>query len=122
MRAKFGWAVLSVAALALAPAAVPAAGEGDISNEELLQKIQSARTRADHEEISLIYEKRATADRAAAEEHRRMASLYKRSDPSRVDRSAFKTMAIHCYNLVQMYTRAAKEHSALSELHREAVR
>lgn len=113
MRAKLEWAVLSVAALALAAAAVPAAGEGGISHEELMHDVQTARTRADHEEIALIYEKQASADLAAAEDHRRMASQYNRFDPSRVDRSTLKTMAIHCHNLVELYTGAAKEHSAL---------
>jgi hypothetical protein len=114
--------MLGAAALGFAVAAMPAAGEGGISQEELMEKIQNARTRMDHEEIALIYEKQVNADLAAAEEHRRMASQYKMSDPSRVDRSAFKTMAIHCYNLVELYMGAAKEHSALAALHREAAR
>ena len=122
MRSKLGRTMLSAAALGFAAAALPAAGEGGISQEELIQKIQNARTRADHLEIALIYEKQASADLAAAEEHRRIASQYKRSDPSRTDRSTFKTMAIHCYNLVELYTGAAKENSALAALHREAAR
>lgn len=122
MRSELRRTMLSAAALVFAAAALPAAGESGVSQEELMQKIQSARTRADHEEIASIYEKQASADLAAAEEHRRMASQYKMSDPSRVDRSAFKTMAIHCYNLIELYTGAAKEHSALAALHREAAR
>ena len=122
MRSNLGRTMLSAAALVFAVAALPAAGEGGVSQEELIQKIQNARTRADHLEIALIYEKQASADRAAAEEHRRMASQYNRLDPSRIDRSTLKTMAIHCYNLVELYTGAAKEHSALAALHREATR
>jgi hypothetical protein len=121
MRAKFRWALLSASALALAAAAFPAAGEGGISNEELMHKIQSARTRADHEQIALIYEKQATADLAAAEEHRRMGSYYQGVDPRGAGRGTFGSMAVHCNNLVGLYTRAAKEHSALATLHREAA-
>jgi len=122
MHSELRRTILTTAALGLAAAVLPAAGEGGISDEELLHSIQSARTRADHEEIALIYEKQLSADLAAAEEHRRMASQYKMADPARVDRSTFKTMAIHCYNLVEIYTRAAKEHAALAALHREAAR
>jgi len=122
MHSKLRRTLLGAAALGFAAAAVPAAGEGGVSQEELIHKIQYARTRADHEEIALIYEKQASADLAAAEEHRRMGSRYKQFDPSGVDRSTFASMAVHCNNLVELYTGAAKEHSALAALHREAAR
>ena len=121
MRARFGWAVLSAAALALAAAAFPAAGQGEVSHEELMYKIQSARTRADHEAIASIYEKRASAELATADDHRRMANMYKSMDPTGAGRGTSAGMISHCNNLVESYTKAAKEHSALAKLHREAA-
>lgn len=122
MRSKLGRIMLGAAALGFAAAALPAAGEGGVSQEELIQKTQNAHTRADHEEIALIYEKQVGADLAAAEEHRRMGSQYRKLAPSDVDRGTFASMAVHCNNLVELYTGAAKEHSALAALHREAAR
>jgi hypothetical protein len=122
MRAKYGSVLLSAATLCIAAAALPAAGDDNVNHDRLMHDVQAARTRADHEEIALSYEKQASADLAAAEEHRRMGSQYRKFAPSGVDPSTFASMAIHCNNLVELYTSAAKEHSALAALHREATR
>lgn len=122
MRAKYGSVLLSAATLCIAAAALPAAGDDNVNHDRLMHDVQAARTPADHEEIALSYEKQASADLAAAEEHRRMGSQYRKFAPSGVDPSTFASMAIHCNNLVELYTGAAKEHSALAALHREAAR
>jgi len=121
MQPALKWAMSSAAALVLATAAFTAAGADAISHEELMHKIQAAKTRADHEEISAIYEKQASADLAAAENHRRMESFYKGIDATGGGRSNFGQMAIHCKNLADGFGRAAKEHTALAALHRKAA-
>lgn len=121
MHAVLRWALTSATALVLATAAFTAAGAETISHEELMHKIQAAKTRADHEEISAIYEKQASADLAAAENHRRMESFYKGIDATGGGRSNFGQMAIHCKSLAEGFGRAAKEHSALAQLHRKAA-
>ena len=121
MRAKFRWPLLSASALALAAAALLAAGAEVISNDQLMQKIKSARTPEDHEYIALIYEEQASAGLVAAEEHRRMGNFYKGVDPTGAGRATPLNMAVHCSNLIDVYTRVAKEYSALAKLHREAA-
>ena len=121
MHAVFRWALLGATALALATGAFAAAGADAISHEELMHKIQAAKTRADHEEISAIYGKQASADLAAAENHRRMEKFYRGIDATSAGRSNFSQMAIHCKSLAEGYSRAAKEHSALAQLHRKAA-
>lgn len=120
MRAISRWIVSSAVALALAAGAFIAAGAEPISHDQLMHKVQSAKTRADHEEIAAIYEQQAATDRAAAENHRRMERLYKGFDPSQGGRASGQ-MALHCKNLAEGYARAAEEHGALAQLHRKAA-
>ena len=119
MRAISGWIMSAAAALVLAASAFNAAA-AEVSHDQLMHKIQNAKTRADHEEIAAIYEQQASADRAAAENHRRMERLYKGFDPSQGGRGSGQ-MAVHCKNLAEGYARAAEEHSGLAQLHRKAA-
>ena len=120
MHAISRWIVSSAAALVLAASAFNAAGADTISHDQLMHKIQNAKTRADHEEIAAIYEQQASSERAAAENHRRMERLYKGFDPTQGGRSSGQ-MAVHCKNLAEGYARAAEEHSALAQLHRKTA-
>ncbi|MBK7000529.1 MAG: hypothetical protein IPH35_11375 [Rhodoferax sp.] len=45
-------------------------------SSQLLQRIESARTPADHESLAQYYEGEATATRTRAAEHRKMAKTY----------------------------------------------
>jgi hypothetical protein len=119
MTAIARWIVWSAAALVLAAGAASVA-QADVSHEKLMHMIQSAKTGADHEEIAAIYEQQARADRAAAESHRRMESLYKGIDPTAGGRGSGQ-MALHCKNLAAGFARAADEHDALAKLHRQAA-
>lgn len=121
MRAIPKWVASSLTALVLATAASIAVSAEMISHDELMQKIHAARTAADYEAIAAIYDTRATADLAAAEEHRKMANFYKGIDPTGGTRSTFGSMAVHCSALVDAYTRAAKENTKLAELQRKAA-
>ena len=53
--------------------------EGPLRPTALEQKIEAARTRADHEEIASVYEQQAGADKAEGERHRSLARAYGRS-------------------------------------------
>lgn len=46
------------------------------ASPQLIQRIESARTPADHESLAQYYEEEATAARARAAEHRKMARTY----------------------------------------------
>jgi hypothetical protein len=107
-------AVLAVAMLTL----VGCAAEAPVKPAGLEQKIETARTRADHEEIASLYEQQAGTDKAAAERHRRLARTYERSW---TDRGGQTNMARHCENLARTYQQAAEENLALAKEHRQAA-
>ena len=102
---------------------VPAfnAAAADVSHEQLMHKIQTAKTRTDHEEVAAIYEQQARTDRAASEEHRKMEQLYRGFGQSEAGRASPGQMAAHCKNIAAGYARAADEHDALAKLHRQAA-
>ncbi len=76
--------------------------------------LETARTRADHEEIAAWYEREAGSaeDRAAA--HRRMRNAYALPEPG-YGSAAFVE---HCQNLILRYQQAAEGNLALAQLHR----
>ena len=113
------WLVASVTTLVLAAIAFTAAAQ-NISHEELMHKIQQAKTRAEHEEIAGMYEQEARNERNAADEHRKTESLYKNFDPSAGGRNPGQ-LARHCKNIADTYERAAHEHEALAALHHQAA-
>ena len=107
-------AVLAAAILTLGGCAA----YGPVKPAGLEQKIEAARTRADHEQIASLYEQQAGADKAAAERHRGMALAYGRSWTYRGGQG---NMAPHCENLARTYQQAAEENLALAKEHRQAA-
>lgn len=108
-------AVLPAALLVLSGCAV----EGPVKPAGLEQKIESARSRSDHEEIASLFEQQAGVDKAAAERHRGLARAYARSGNPRVP--ANPGMISHCENLARTYGQAADENLALAKMHRQAA-
>ncbi len=81
------------------------------------QKIQSAHTRAEHEEIASEYEKQAEVDKTTAKAHQNMAQTYRYySGPKSTNPGA---IASHCNNLAKLYQQAAEENIELAKLHRQ---
>lgn len=85
------------------------AGEAPVKPAGLEQKIEAARTRADHREIAAVYARQAGVDKEAVERHRGLARAYERgwvwSGPpggsaSRV-RGENQSLAAHCENLAR---------------------
>jgi hypothetical protein len=87
------------------------------ASPELLQRIESARTRADHESLAAYYDQQAAASRSSADEHRRMAKSYgmKALNP----RGSGPYMTDHCEGLVTKYEGIAAEFSAMAAGHRQ---
>ena len=102
------------------------ATEWPVKPAGLEQKIEAARTRADHREIAAVYEQQAEGDSVAAERHRGLARAYERgyiAGGSRVRGSSTarrenKSLAAHCENLARIYQQAAEENLALATAHR----
>lgn len=86
------------------------------SSPELLQKIESASTRSDHEALATYYDQQAAAARALAAEHRKMARSYQgmlgggRGGAS---------MPSHCNAIVRNQEGIAVEYEAMAAGHRK---
>jgi hypothetical protein len=81
---------------------------------ELLQKIESAGTRADHETLAVYYENRGAAARDIAARHRRLAATYQArlaSSPVAADAVA------HCLAIARRQESIASEYEGLAEGH-----
>ena len=105
-------AVLAAAILTLGGCAA----EGPVKPGGLEQKIEAARTRADHEEIASLYEQQAGADKAEGERHRGLARAYGRSWTYK---GGHANLARHCENLARTHQQAAEENLALAKAHRQ---
>lgn len=117
------WLVLAAAVLILG--GCPA--EGPVKSAGLEQKIEAARTRADHQEIAAAYEQQAGVDREAMERHRTLARAYEQGwvwAPPRVGGASSaprenQSLIAHCENLARIYQQAAEENLALAKQHRQ---
>ena len=100
--------------------------EGPVKPVGLEQKIQAARTGADHQEIAVVYEQEAQRGKAAAEQHRGLARAYEQGwvwNPPRVGGASSaqrvnQSLIAHCENLARLYQQAAEENLALAREHR----
>jgi hypothetical protein len=102
------------------------AAEGPVKPAGLEQKIEAARTRADHQEIAAGYVQQAGVDKEAVERHRNLARAYERGgvwggpqvgSVSSVRRGN-QILVAHCENLARIYQQAAEENLALATEHR----
>jgi hypothetical protein len=108
-------ALLAAALLVLSGCAV----EGPLKPAGLEQKIESARSRSDHEEIASLFEQEAGVDRAAAAmRHRGLARAYDR--PGALGGNG-PAMGTHCRNLARTYEQAAEENLVLAKMHRQVA-
>ena len=106
------WAAL---ALTMSLTLVGCASGPAASTPELLQKVESARTRADHEALTTYYVKEAESARASADLHRKMARSYQARSDSRI----VQGMSSHCNRLVESFTGVAAEYDAMAAGHRQ---
>lgn len=105
-------AVLAAAILTLGGCAA----EGPVKPGGLEQKIEAARTSADHEVIASLYEQQAGADKAESERHRGLARAYGRSWTYK---GGHANLSRHCENLARTHQQAAEENLALAKAHRQ---
>jgi len=83
---------------------------------ELQQRIESARTRSDHEGLVTYYNQEAAAARAKAAEHRKMAKSYQ---GMAVSGKGGGSMQSHCNAIVSSYEGIAVEYDGLATSHRQ---
>lgn len=86
-----------------------------VDGTEIEQKIQQAKTRADHEAIAEFYEQEAQTARQQSVAHEKLSKSYIKAGPVRR-----KTpLSAHCDTLAKKYMEIVKESEALAKLHRE---
>jgi hypothetical protein len=83
---------------------------------ELLQKIESASTRSDHEALATHYDKQAAAARALAAEHRKMAQGYQGMFAGG---RGGASMPAHCNAIVRNQEGIAAEYEGMAAGHRQ---
>ncbi len=83
---------------------------------DLLQRIESANTRSDHEELATYYDQQAAAARAIAADHRKMAKSYQGTLAG--GRGA-ASMPAHCNAIVDYQTGIAAQYEGLAAEHRQ---
>ena len=81
---------------------------------DLLQRMESARTRGDHEALAAYHDREASAARAVAEDHRKMAKSYQAMV---VGGRGGASMIAHCNSIVRLYEGIAAEFEGMAEGH-----
>ena len=107
-------------ALALMILAAPVTFVGAAEQDEFLQKVESAKTAADHEALATHYDQLAAAARKEAADHREMAKTYK-SGPSG-GKGTVVAMPQHCTAIAKNLEATAKEYDAMARAHRELAK
>ena len=111
------WAVVGLGAVLAAALLSGCADQGPVRPAGLEEKIASARSPSDHEEIASLFEQQAGLDKAAALQHRSLARIYTRSGGARG--APNPAMSSHCDKLAQTYQQAADENLVLAKMHRQ---
>jgi hypothetical protein len=86
------------------------------SPPDLLQQIESARTRGDHEALASYYDREASTARATAAEHRKMAASYQSMSSSG---RGGASMPAHCNAIVRSQEEIAAEYEGMAAAHRQ---
>ena len=91
-------------------AQAPAAGS-------IIERIASAKTKADHDSIAAEYDQQADADKSAADRHRTMVLAYTKAPWTKSSSGA--RMVAHCKSLIADYGKAAKQNAEMAKMHRD---
>ncbi len=80
------------------------------------EKIVAAKTKADHEQLAVEFDKQAEADKAAVERHRKMAQAYTTAPWAKASGAG---MVKHCKALIADYEKAARQNADMAKMHRD---
>jgi hypothetical protein len=115
-------ATLGAAVLLAAGLALPITYAVGAENVDILQKVQTAKTPADHEAIAAYYEQQAAAAKKNADMHRQMAETYKGGGTAIGKGSGATAMPQHCQNLAKSFDEEAAQYAAMAQVHRELAK
>jgi predicted secreted protein len=94
-------------ALALLIGMVPMAASAQVTDDNVVQQLQSAKTPADHQALADYFNAKAEAAAANAAKHESMAGVSQRG--------AHDVWREHCSSLVKTYRRQASDYRALAK-------
>jgi hypothetical protein len=121
MKIDKGWrkfaAACTLATLVLTVSHARAAEDVDI-----VQKVKSAKTAADHEAIAKYYEDQAAAAKKKAADHKTMGESYRGMGTATGKSSGFSAMPQHCDSLTKSFTQEAAEYEAMAKAHRDLAK
>ena len=86
---------------------------------DLMQRIESARTRGDHEALATNYDQEATKARTLAAEHRKMAQSYQGMVAGG---RGGASMPAHCNAIVRSQEGIAAEYEGMAAAHRQLAK
>lgn len=83
---------------------------------DLMQRIEAARTRGDHQSLATYYDQQAAAARTSAAEHRKMGSSYA---GNYAGGRGGASMASHCNAIVSNQESIAAQYEGMAAAHRQ---
>ncbi|MEQ1803779.1 MAG: hypothetical protein ABL900_00225 [Burkholderiaceae bacterium] len=95
------------------------ASSPNAASPELLQRIEAARTRGDHEALAAHYEKEVVKARAMAAEHRQMGKSYQGLVAAKRGEAS---MAAHCDAIVRNQEGIAMSFEGMAAAHRQMAK
>jgi len=112
-----------VVLLALATFALPVLYARAADEVDMLKKVQSAKTPADHEAIAKHYDAQATQATESAAMHRKMGESYKGQAATSSGKGAgISAMPQHCEALAKNYDAEADHYKAMAQTHRDLAK
>ncbi len=115
MSTHITWAKRATLGVLVAVALAGCAASPSAPPPEITQRIEAARTPADHQSLATYYTQEAAKARDKVLEHRKMGKSYQ----SMAAANRGSGMLTHCNGLVQSYESAAVEYDALAVAHRQ---
>ena len=113
-------ATLSLALMLALGVALPTAQA--LADEDITQKVQTAKTAADHEAIASYYDAQAAEASQKAAMHKKMGESYKSFATSSGKGSGVSAMPQHCAALAKTYSAEAAHYKAMADTERKLAK
>jgi hypothetical protein len=108
---------------ALTAIAVPTSCVGAVDDSDILEKVQSAKSAADHEAIAKYFDAKAAEATKEAAAHRRMGEGYKGLSGSATGKGyATSAMPQHCEAIAKSFEAEAEQYKSMAQTHRDLAK